>query len=155
MRQVFSNVYILPTTPEVADELQNIILVATKSKTLHSNQDIRAMQQNYENRIERSDSTSDELSGRIEFANFISDIRNINLDDVPIITDQLAPVEMLLNPITSEPYNVGAEVPTNQRVDPFSIQGNAITFVLPFVLITLWGIYMRYIWRKEQMVRES
>ena len=65
------------------------------------------MQQNYEDRIERSDSTSDELSGRIEFANFISDIRNINLDDVPIITDQLAPVEMLLNPITSEPYNVG------------------------------------------------
>ena len=113
------------------------------------------MQQNYEDRIERSDSTSDELSGRIEFANFISDIRNINLDDVPIITDQLAPVEMLLNPITSEPYNVGAEVPTNQRVDPFSIQGNAITFVLPFVLIILWGIYMRYIWRKEQMVRES
>ena len=51
MRQVFSNVYILPTTPEVADELQNIILVATKSKTLHSNQDIRVMQQNYENRI--------------------------------------------------------------------------------------------------------
>ena len=155
MRQVFPNVYILPIAPEVADELQNIILVATKSKTLHSNQDIRAMQQNYEDRIERSDSTSDELSGRIEFANFISDIRNINLDDVPIITDQLAPVEMLLNPITSEPYNVGAEVPTNQRVDPFSIQGNAITFVLPFVLVTLWGIYMRYIWRKEQMVRES
>jgi spermidine synthase len=144
MRQVFPNVYILPTAPELADELQNIILVATKSKTLHSNQDIRAMQQNYEDRIERSDSTSDELSGRIEFANFISDIRNINFDDVPIITDQLAPVEMLLNPITSEPYNVGAEVPTNQRVDPFSIQGNSITFVLPFVLIILWGIYMRY-----------
>lgn len=154
MSQVFPNVYVLPTSPDLGNELQNIILVATKSKDFRSSEDIRVMQRNLENIINKSDSTYDNIHDRIEYADYLSDTRNINFDDVPIITDQLAPVEMLLNPITSEPYNVGKQVSTNQRVDPFSVQGNAVTFGFPAGLLIIWIIYMLRIWGKERITSD-
>jgi len=73
----------------------------------------------------------------------------IKTSDVPVLTDQFAPVENLLNLITSTPYNIGEkETPANTKVDLYSIQGTTLGLVLPIATTGLWIFYMkRTIWK--------
>src|SRR6266566_2401314 len=42
----------------------------------------------------------------VNYSEHLYDSTKIRTDDVPLLTDQFAPVENLLNPITSQPYNI-------------------------------------------------
>jgi hypothetical protein len=42
----------------------------------------------------------------IDYAYHVCDSTNIKTNDVPILTDQFASVENLLNPITKKPYDI-------------------------------------------------
>jgi hypothetical protein len=51
----------------------------------------------------------------------------VTRDDVPLLTDQFAPVENLLNPITSTPYNIEhKQTAMNTKVDPSSPEGTSL-----------------------------
>jgi len=146
MSEVFPNIYVFHTSPDPY-KLQNIILVATKSNILHTKEDIRIMQQHYKNQIKHISNNSN--ANGIEYTDYMYETRHIKTNYVPLLTDQLAPVENLLNPITNEPYNMGKETPTNQKVDPFSVQAGLITFVLPAMISLIWILYMQNIWRTK------
>ena len=62
---------------------------------------------------------------------------------------QFSPVENLLNPITSTPYNIKEkEIPTNRKIDLYSVQGTTLGLVLPIAIAGLWIIYMqRSVWK--------
>ena len=85
----------------------------------------------------------------VDYAGQLYDSAKIRTNDVPLLTDQFAPVENLLNPITSKPYNVQQkQIAMNTKVDPYSAEGTMITFVLPALIAGVWVFYMQSIWRK-------
>jgi hypothetical protein len=119
-----------------------------------SNDDIMKRQQQQQEGKQQQQQETIPLSGNnttdfINYANHLYDRTKIKTGDVPLFTDQFAPVENLLNPITSTPYNIGEkEIPTNRKVDLYSIQGTTIGLVLPVVIAGLWIFYMkRTIWK--------
>ena len=144
MSQVFPHVYVFPAEfPTEPKTVQNIIMVATKSDLLRTEEDIKIMEQRYQNQI--NDIPNDAKG--IDYTDYMYDTTRIKTEDVPLFSDQLAPVEKLLNPITSSAYYTGKETPTNQKVDPYSIQAVLITYVLPLIISVIWVLYMQNIWR--------
>jgi len=56
----------------------------------------------------------------IDYADHLYDSAKIKTDDVPTLTDQFAPVENLLNPITGTAYNTEQkQIAMNTKVDPY------------------------------------
>lgn len=159
--QVFPNVYAFPTSEFFFGQIQNIILVATKNADVrYDNEDIS--QQQYEDQKMMVSKNNSSISietadnNTVDYAGQLYDSRRIRIDDVPILTDQFAPVENLLNPITSKPYNTEhKQIAMNSKVDPYSVEGTMITFVLPSLIAGLWIFYMQSIWRKRRTETEQ
>lgn len=143
MSQVFPSVYVFPVGSFVNSNnstgVQNIILVAAKNPDTqeYNNDDIKESQQRH--------LLSEGNEGIIDYASRLYNKATIT-EDVPLLTDQYAPVEKLLNPITREPYNIGSQVMVNPKVDLHSIQGIAIAFVLPVIIATVWIFYLKKTW---------
>jgi spermidine synthase len=169
MSQVFSSpsaaVYAFPLDVGNIDNVQNIILVAIKDPDVmhYSSDDIRQMQQEQlqqqqqrqkilvlsGNNNNNSLPTNNDL---ISYADHLYDRTKIKTSDVPILTDQFAPVENLLNPITSTPYNIKEkETPANRKIDLYSVQGTTLGLVLPVAVTGLWIFYMqRSVWKVQE-----
>lgn len=143
MSQVFPHVYVFSTLYNEPKSVQNIILVATKSDLLRTKEDLKIMEQRYQNQI---NAIPNNAKG-IDYTDYMYDTTRIKTEDVPIFSDQLAPVEKLLNPISNSAYYTGKETATNQKVDPYSIQAILITYVLPLIISVMWVLYIRNIWR--------
>jgi spermidine synthase len=141
--QVFPHVYVFPTIPDEPKTVQNIILVATKSDLLRTKEDIIITEQRYQSQI---NNIPNDAKG-IEYADYMYDTTQTKTEDVPLLSDQLAPVEKLLDPITNSAYYVGKQIPTNQKVDPYSTQGVLITYGLPLIFFVIWILYMQNIWK--------
>jgi hypothetical protein len=86
----------------------------------------------------------------INYADHLYDRTKIKTSDVQVLTDQFAPVENLLNPITNTLYNIGdKETPANKKVDLYSLQVTTLGLVLPVAIAWCWIFYMkRIIWKK-------
>jgi hypothetical protein len=151
-----SAVYAFPLDVGNSDNIQNIILVAIKDPvmTYYSSNDIKQRQQQQEE-IQQQQKTiplsgnNNTTSDFINYADHLYDRTKIKTSDVPVLTDQFAPVENLLNPITNTPYNIQEkETPANRKVDLYSIQGTTLGLVLPTAMAVVWIFYMkRKIWK--------
>jgi spermidine synthase len=155
MSQVFPHVYVFSTLYNEPKSVQNIILVATKSDLLRTKEDLKIMEQRYQNQI---NNIPNDAKG-IDYTDYMYDTTRIKTEDVPFFSDQLAPVEKLLDPITNSAFYTGKEIPSNQKVDPYSIQAVLITYSLPLIISVIWVIYMQNIWRirntKNQFLNEN
>ena len=168
MSQVFSPaaVYAFPLDVENRDNVQNIILVAIKDPdiTYYSSNDIRRgqlKQQQEEQQQQKTivlsgnnnSSTTNEV---IDYADHLYDRTKIKSNDVPMLTDQFAPIENLLNPITSTPYNIQEkETPANKKIGLDSVQGTTLGLILPVAIAGFWILYIqRTVWKgtKEEIV---
>jgi len=152
MSQVFPNVYAFTTSEFFFNQIQNIILVATKNANVrYGAEDIRQHQYEDQKTImsKNNSSISTQIAGNntVDYARQLYESRKIGIDDVPLLTDQFAPVENLLNPITSRPYYTDqGQIAINPKVDLYSVGGIMITFVLPSLIAGLWIFYMQRIW---------
>jgi hypothetical protein len=85
----------------------------------------------------------------VDYVGHLYDSTKIRTDDVPLLTDQFAPIETLLNPVTGTAYNIEQkQIVTNTKVDSYSIEGTIFMFVLPILITIIWIFYMQSIWRK-------
>jgi hypothetical protein len=75
------------------------------SSSNNNNDDIRHRQQ--QQKTIPLSGNNNTTSDFINYADHLYDRAKIKTSDVPVLTDQFAPVENLLNPITSTPYNIG------------------------------------------------
>ena len=176
MSQVFPDVYAFPLSQFSPSAVQNIILVGTKNTAPDirlSKDDIRQKEQqeqkqlyqhqlmmmlsknNHQNNNNISLTTTNGRDNSIDYADHLYDSTKLKTDDVPTLTDQFAPVENLLNPITGTAYNIEQkQIATNTKVDPYSTEGTALTFVVPILIAVLWIFYMQSIWRKGRTQRQ-
>jgi spermidine synthase len=151
MLEVFPSVYVFPIELKSASN-QNILLVASKNQDIkYSKDDIKQLQHQHEQVL-----ISNNLD--IDYANHLYDSKNIKTDDVPILTDQFAPVENLLNPITKKPYDIEKDekkeeqgIATDTNIEMYYPNDGAfITFVISALIVCLWIFYLQRIWKERQ-----
>lgn len=143
--QVFPSVYVFPTEHN-SGNLQNIMLAAMKSPTVeYSKDELRQLASNNDNNNHNSSTALDDL-------NYLEHLyeEELKTSDVPLLTDQFAPVEILINPVTNEPYNL-ENVPTKGSAGLSWIENtNSIKLVLLTVIAAVWIFYTQKEWKRNQ-----
>lgn len=151
MLEVFPSVYVFPIEFKSGSN-QNILLVASKNQDIkYSKDDIKQLQHQHQQIL-----ISNNLD--IDYADHLYDSTNIKTNDVPILTDQFAPVENLLNPITKKPYDIEKKekkeeqgIATDTKIEMYyPNEGAFITFVIFALIIGLWIFYLQHIWKERQ-----
>jgi predicted membrane-bound spermidine synthase len=136
MGEVFPSVQVFSTRPDT-DGLQNIMLVACKE----------AMD---ESEIEEKQSTLVEEMGdgvQVDYAASLYDPAKIRTDDVPIFTDQFAPVDTFLSPLDNQPYSIDEEwAVLKESTDPTGSLANCVTLAM-IMIAGVWAIHFRGIWK--------
>ena len=148
MLEVFPKVYVFPTE-HFANSIQNIILASTKSGDTALN-DLTEKEGNAQIQKEATTATND-----INYENYVLNTSGINTNDVPILRDQYAPVENLLNPLSGKNYDV--EEQDNSKLNPNESTLNAdnfkITFSFPVVYmaitLVIWVLLLNRLWANK------
>lgn len=148
--QVFPSVYVFPTENN-SGNLQNIMLAATKTPTDYSKDELR---QQASNNYYSSNHNSSTALADLDYLEHLYDAE-LETDDVPLLTDQFAPVEILINPITNEPYNL-ENIPTKGSNDISWIENaNSIQLILLTVIAAVWISYTKREWNRNQKTMSS
>ena len=75
------------------------------------------------------------MSDSVDYADHIYDVARIETNDLPMFSDAFAPVENLLQPLSSILYNsTSARIVVNRKVDVYSIEGLSLLFVFPVLM---------------------
>jgi len=159
MAGVFPSMYVFPTRLNADGSVQNIMLVASKDEIVYDGNDIRQRQENVasgSNSIYNEDSqgTTNFLQ-TIDYANYLYNSTNIRTDDVPIFTDEYAPVEAFLSPLTNAQFNVTDDgeweesVAANTRANIDSDQQPGAISAATLVIAGIWVFHARKIWKKS------
>lgn len=119
---VLPNVYLFYTRTSSLSQVQNIILIASMNSTNYSKSDL----------VEMSNNTPKWNEKLAEYALTYFD-EDIKIDGVPVLTDDYAPAQSLLNPITGAPYEGGEKIFPSSTISPLLIAG--------IWIITLTSLY--------------
>jgi spermidine synthase len=144
--QVFPSVYVFPTEHN-SRNLQNIMLTAMKTPTEYSKDELRQLGSN-------NDNNNRDFSTALADVDYLEHLYEAELktSDVPLLTDQFAPVEILINPVTNEPYNL-ENVPTKGSTGLSWIENsNSILLVLLTIIAILWIFYAQKEWTRNQKI---
>jgi spermidine synthase len=135
---VFPQVYVFYTLNSFKSQLQNLMLVATKNNLRY---DSETLSQN---------ALAAPKNGIIlsQYSKTLFDA-TVNTFDVPILTDDYAPAENLLNPVTLAPYEYGGERLPKSVFNPFMIAG--------IWLIAFASIYLIYtsVWKEHTLKQKN
>jgi hypothetical protein len=142
--QVFPSVYVFPTENN-SGNLQNIMLAAMKTPTEYSKDELRQLaSNNYNNNHNSSTALAD-----LDYLEHLYEAE-LETNDVPLLTDQFAPVEILINPVTNEPYNL-ENVPTKGSIGLSWIENtNSIQLILLTIIAVVWFFYTKREWKRNQ-----
>ncbi len=155
MLDVFPIVYVFPT--DYSKSIQNIILATIKSE--NSGQD-----SNSPNRLEKEElvqlQENSSLTIDVNYADYLLESSKVKTDDVPLLTDQYAPVESLLNPLSSKPYSIeeqdNSNTPINEKET--GIDSFRITFSFPIafmaIMLIVWGFSLNFIWKNKNAPKQ-
>jgi spermidine synthase len=142
--QIFPSVYVFPTENN-SGNLQNIMLAAMKTPTEYSKDELRQLASNNDNNNHNSSTALADL----DYLEHLYETE-LKTGDVPLLTDQFAPVEILINPVTNEPYNL-ENVPTKGSTDLSWIEDtNSIKLVLLTIIAAVWIFYTQKEWKRNQ-----
>ena len=144
--QVFPSVYVFPTEHN-SGNLQNIMLAAMKTPSVEYGKDeLRQLASNNDN----NNHNASTVLADIAYLEHLYEAE-LKTNDVPLLTDQFAPVEILINPVTNEPYNL-ENVPTKGSAAGLSWieDTNSIKLVLLTIIATAWIFYTQKEWKRDQ-----
>jgi spermidine synthase len=142
--QVFPSVYVFPTEHN-SRNFQNIMLAAMNTPTEYTKDELRQLGSN-------NDNNNHNFSTALADLDYLEHLYEAELktSDVPLLTDQFAPVEILINPVTNEPYNL-EDVPTKGPTGLSWIENsNSIQLVLLTIMAVLWIFYAQKEWKRDQ-----
>jgi spermidine synthase len=141
---VFPLVYVFPTEHNPGN-LQNIMLATMKTPTEYSKDELRQLALNNDNNNHNSSTALDDL----DYLEHLYEAE-VQTSDVPLLTDQFAPVEILINPVTNEPYNL-ENVPIKGSTALSWIEDtNSIKLVLLTTIAAVWIFYTQKEWKRNQ-----
>jgi spermidine synthase len=144
--QVFPKVFVFLT--DHSKSLQNIILASVKGGQI----DEYDISDKFE--IANLQESTSKVIEEIDYQDYVLENNLIDKNDVPIITDQYAPVEKLLDPISSKPYSI--EEQSNNKSSSFGVKVNSSSIAilsLPaflFIIMTItWIFFLMQIWKNN------
>jgi spermidine synthase len=145
--QVFPSLYVFPTEHNPGN-LQNIMLAAMKTPTVeYSKDELRQLASNND----KNNHNSSTILADLEYSEHLYEAE-LKTSDVPLLTDQFAPVEILINPVTNEPYNLG-NIPSKGSTDLSWIGNtNSIKLVLLTIIAGVWIFYTQKEWKRNQNI---
>ncbi|HEU4824569.1 MAG TPA: fused MFS/spermidine synthase [Nitrososphaeraceae archaeon] len=143
--QIFPSVYVFPTEHN-SENLQNIMLAAMKkTPTEYSKDELRQLASNNDN----NNHNSSTALADVDYLEHLYEAE-LKTNDVPLLTDQFAPVEILINPVTNEPYNL-ENIPTKGSTGLSWIEStDSIQLILLTVIAAVWIFYTNREWRRNQ-----
>lgn len=149
--EVFPKVFVFLT--DHYKSIQNIIIASVKT----GEYDEYNMPDKLE--IANMQKANTKVIDEINYEDYVLESNLISKIDVPILTDQYAPVENLLNPISSKPYSI--EEQNNIRtslVDEKFHNPTKVIISIPIILITaitiIWIFSLRQIWTNNNIQQE-
>lgn len=112
VNKVLPNVYLFYTRTSSLSQVQNIILIASMNSTNYNKMDL----------VEMSNNTPKWSKKLGEYALTYFD-EEVRTEDVPVLSDDYAPSQSLLNPITGAPYEGGETIFPRSSISPLLIAG--------------------------------
>lgn len=144
--QVFPKVFVFLT--DHSKSLQNIILASVKGGQI----DEYDISDKFE--IANLQESTSKVIEEIDYQDYVLENNLIDKNDVPILTDQYAPVEKLLDPISNKPYSI--EEQSNNKSSSFGVKVNSSSIAilsLPaflFIIMTItWIFFLMQIWKNN------
>jgi spermidine synthase len=145
--QVFPSLYVFPTEDNPRN-LQNIMLAALKTPTEeYSKEELRQLASNND----RNNHNSSTVLADLDYSEHLYEAE-LKTSDVPLLTDQFAPVEILINPVTNEPYNLGNIPIKGSSGLPWIGDTNSIKLVLLTIIAGVWIFYAQKEWKRNPKI---
>jgi spermidine synthase len=126
VNKVFQNIYLFQTKSSSMAQIQNIIMVVTKDNTTYTKTEI----------IEKAKNAPRRQGTLARYAEsyFNSDII---IHNVPVLTDDFAPAQNLLNPITGASYEGGESILPRSSLNSLLLAALWVITLLSLYLISL------------------
>lgn len=141
MSEVFPSLYVFPTVNDNFVIIQNVMLIGTKTDKDYNKFELTQIA-----------SKNNTFYKDIPYAtDFVEDLyeRKIKTDDVPLLTDKLAPVENLINPITSRSYIIEEQIGPSKRTGLPWTENTMLSLAILTLIVILWVFYMKKIWKRQ------
>ena len=144
--QVFPKVFVFLT--DHSKSLQNIILASVKGGQI----DEYDISDKFE--IANLQESTSKVIEEIDYQDYVLENNLIDKNDVPILTDQYAPVEKLLDPISNKPYSIEEQSNNKSSSSGVKVNSSPITVIsLPtilFIIMTItWIFFLMQIWKNN------
>jgi spermidine synthase len=127
-RSVFPNVSVFATGDVGIAAVQNIILMFAKSPNLDLTMLLKS-----------------EVNNGTNFLNHLY-LEPISIEDVPLLTDNYAPVERLLNPVTGRPYVIEQQFGRLAPIAQVAEGSASLTFTALILITVAWFVYLFRRW---------
>ena len=146
--QVFPKVFVFLT--DHSKSLQNIILASVKGGQI----DEYDISDKFE--IANLQESTSKVIEEIDYQDYVLENNLIDKNDVPILTDQYAPVEKLLDPISNKPYSIEEQSNNKSSSSGVKVNSSPITVIsLPtilFIIMTItWIFSLMQIWKNNSL----
>ena len=149
--EVFPKVYVFLT--DYSKAVQNIIVASVKTEYITENNisdktEIANMQE-----------INTKVTDEVDYSDYALETSQIGLNDVPILTDQYAPVENLLNPLSDKPYSKEGEENVRSSLPEETRDSLTINFSLHILFMTvvfiIWVCLLIRIWENKHLKNQE
>ena len=146
--EVFPKVYVFMT--DYSKAIQNIIVASVKTENIAEN--------NISDKTEIANiqEINTKIIDEVDYRDYALETSQIALNDVPILTDQHAPVENLLNPLSDKPYSKEGEDNIRSSLLEGTRDSLAMNFSLPIMFMTvvsiIWILLLIRIWKNNRLI---
>jgi hypothetical protein len=124
------------------------MLATMKTPTEYSKDELRQLASDNDDNNNNNHNSSTALDD-LDYLEYLYEAE-LKTSDVPLLTDQFAPVEILINPVTNEPYDL-ENVPTKGSTGLSWIENtNSIKLVLLTIIAAVWIFYTKKEWKRNQ-----
>lgn len=144
--EVFAKVFVFMT--DYSQDIQNLILTSLKTPPIFP---INKADDTMLSELQKS---KPQILNEVNYSDYLLRTDNLRLSDVPILTDQYAPVESLLDPMSGNYYS--KDVQNNSQVNPLGEpvpeQNASISFstLSMIVIVFYWIALQKSIWTSKK-----
>ncbi len=139
MKTSFPTVYVFTTAGSNIGLVQNLIFVATQNSEQLDREDLEEI--SYQNNV----------YNLLEDINYLKNyhISGMRTDGIPILTDEFSPVEIMINPITSQPYFSEDSVFSENGFKMDVSESTIVKLALLIAVVFTWLTFFLDMWKKS------
>ncbi|PBO84726.1 MAG: hypothetical protein COA77_07735 [Thaumarchaeota archaeon] len=138
MESLFPTVYVFPTSNNYMNSLQNLIFVATQNNEQLDRKKLENL--SYQNNVNSL------LNGTKYLENY--HFSGMRTENIPILTDEFSPVEIMINPVTSQSYFNEDSVFLQDKSQIGFSESVSVQIAFLIGVVFTWLILSHEIWKK-------